>query len=176
MRPMLRRLLMRLIAPAACVGWSLTLTACHHHPLAQRPGGAWSTPRVLIDQPDHHDARVRPVRKGGFYALAREWDENGRVDPGAARPGELAQAYLDVGQLLGFRRTGPDRVIAVFGAQEVEIELTPGVHHVWYRERAQWSDPGPTTFLLGALGIAALVGLVVLAANSDDSNINLSFN
>ena len=164
-----------LVFAAACVGWSLTLGACHH-PLAQRPSGAWSTPRVLVDDPQHDNARVRPVTKAGFYALTREWDQNGRVAADAPRPDELAQAYLDVGQLLGFRRAGPDRVVAVFGTQEIEIQLTPGIHHVWYRERTQWTDPGATTFLLGALGVAALVGLIVVLANSDDSSVNINVN
>jgi len=131
---------------------------------------------VLVDQPDHDDARVRPVAKGGFYALAREWNAEGRVAPDAARPGELAQAYLDRGQLLGFRRAGPARAVAVFGHQEVEIAMDPGVHHVWYRERTQLTDPGPTTFLLGVLGVALLVGLVVLVAESDDSSILVNVN
>jgi len=175
MRPTLRPRIRRAAAVIACLGWGLTLGACHH-PLAQRPSGAWSTPRVLVDDPQHDDARVRPVTKAGFYALAREWDQNGRVAADAPRPDELAQAYLDVGQLLGFRRAGPDRVVAVFGTQEIEIQLTPGVHHVWYHERAQWTDPGATTFLLGALGVAALVGLIVVLANSDDSSVNINVN
>ncbi len=159
----------------AALGWSLALTGCHH-PLAQRTGGNWSPRRVVTHQADQDQARVRPVSKGGFYALVREWDAQGRVSADTAPPGELAQAYLDPGELLGFRRTGPGRVIAVFGPQEVEIQLDPGVHHVWYRERTAWSHAGSTTFWLGALGVAAVVGLVVLLANSDDSRVNINVN
>ena len=165
---------------AACLGWALTLTACNHHPLAQWSGREWSALRLVTDGPAADEARVRPVKKAGFYALVREWDLQGRVSADAARPGSLVQTYLDRGELLGFRRISsaaePDRVVAVFGGQELAIQLDPGVHHVWYRERSQWSDPGAATFLLGVLGVVVLVGLVVLVANSDDSSVNINVN
>ena len=167
----------------ACFGWALTMTGCQH-PLAQRPSGQWTPTRVLVDQADGSEARVRPVTKSGFYALAREWNAQGRVDADAARPGQLIETYLDRGELLGFRRIasgppsgpGSDQVVAVFGSQQITVHLDPGVHHVWYRERGQWSDPGATTFLLGVLGVVLLVGLVVLVANSDDSSVNVNIN
>ncbi len=163
-------------AVIACLGWSLTLTGCHQHPLAQRSAGEWRSSRVLIDHAHHPDARVRPVSKGGFYALVREWDQAGHVAADARGPGELAQAYLDRGQLLGFRRTAEDQVVAIFGSQSIVLRIDPGVHHVWYREQGHWSDPEHTTFWLGALGIAALVGLVFLVAQSDDSSVNINVN
>ena len=169
---------------AACLGWALTLTACNHHPLAQWSGREWSPRRVVVADPAARDARVRPVKKAGFYALVREWDPRGRVSDDAARPGRLIQTYLDRGELLGFRRaasppgSGADaiRAVAVFGDQDLTIRLDPGVHHVWYRERGPWSDAGASTFLLGVLGIAVLVGLIFVVAESDDSSVNINVN
>lgn len=164
------------VAVVACLGWAMTLTGCHQHPLAQRPAGDWRSARVLIDRADHPDARVRPVSKDGFYALVREWDRDGHVAPDVSGPGEVTQGYLDQGQLLGFRRTADNQVVAVFGSQSIAIHIDPGVHHVWYREQDHWSDPARTSFWLGALGIAALVGLVFLVAESDDSSVNIDVN
>lgn len=165
--------LARELPTAACLAWGLALAGCNH-PLAQRPHAEWASQRVLADDPDHRDARVKPVSRGGFYTLIREWDEDGDVPRDAPPPGEVRQVYVDAGELLGFHPpeggltdpSGERTALAIDGSRSVTITLADGVHYVWYRENND-ADQIAQDLLLILGGAALIVGIVVLAANGD---------
>lgn len=157
----------RVLVPAACLAWGLTLAGCNH-PMAQRPHGEWASQRVLVDNAADADARVKPASREGFYTLVREWDESEDVSPDAPAPGEVQQVYLDRGELLGFRwSTEADGVVeAVDGSRSIQVTLYDGVHYVWYRENDD-AEIVAQDLLLIVLGAALIVGIVALAANGD---------
>lgn len=161
----------RFFAGAACVLWGLALGGCNH-PLAQRSASEWKSQRVVTDDPAARGARVRPVSREGYYALAREWDRGGEVARAAAGPATLGEVYLSPGELLGFRTTAAGELVAVGGDLRFPLEPDAGVHHVWYLENPNpgvaWSQIG-----LVVLTAALVVGIVALVANADQSTVDI---